>query len=104
MSIDEATIEAAAGLSEAQRRAVMEAEVSPPTAFMPNYSAVLLHNSGMTASEVADLVALGLMTLPIRLGDRSYTSGYHGEIHPLGLAVRAHLRSQTDDRSWEPKP
>ena len=93
MTPDIATI--AAGLSEAQRRALMAAVVREPASFMPNYRAIELTAGGMSGAETEELKALGLVTLPICIGPRSGWPIYHGEIHPTGLAVRAYLQEQT---------
>ena len=84
----------AAGLTRAQKRALLDAEVSEPVKWMKGYTGIKMEPCGMSANHVAELVSLGLVTLPIRAGDRSTTAFYQGEIHTLGLAVRAILQEQ----------
>ncbi len=81
----------ASKLTEAQRRALAGAKVREPHPVMPNYWAIEMPCCGMNGAESDELVKLGLVTLPIRRGGRSGPSIYFGEVHPLGLAVRALL-------------
>jgi len=83
--------EIADSLSEAQRAAIVAAKIPPPTNILPNYRMVDLPNCGMTATEADKLQSLGLVSLPIRIGARTGTASYSGEIHPIGLRVRAIL-------------
>lgn len=77
----------AAKLSDAQRKALLGAKVHEPHSFMPNYHAVEFKCAG-NGAVVESLQDAGLVSLPIRLGDRSSTFGFSGEILPLGLEVR----------------
>lgn len=82
-----------AGLSEAQREAFARMNVKPPLSILPNYYSVEFFG-GDLPGVAAELQALGLVTLPIA-SDR-HAPTYYGEIHPLGLAVRAILQEEDD--------
>lgn len=85
----------ARGLTRAQREAILRMKVREPHSFMPNYHAVEFHSGSCGAVEVEAMQRMGLVTLPIATGGRSNPT-YHGEIHALGLAVRAHLENSHD--------
>lgn len=86
--------EIAAGLTDAQRRAMERAKVSEPHSIMPAYYRIEMPCCGMNVNEVSQLRDWGLVSLPITTGPRCGPSIYHGEIHPLGLAVREHLEKK----------
>lgn len=88
----------AAWLSKAQRDMLVSAKVSPPPSFMPNYHSIEIDCRSHNASDAMALQSAGLVSLPIRIGDRHFTGGYRGEIHPLGLAVAAIIRSEKDGK------
>lgn len=83
-------------LTETQRKALCGATVKKST-ILKNYYMLDMPCCGMSGQEAENLVKLGLVSLPIRSGPRCGPSTYHGEIHALGLAVRAHLERQTHD-------
>lgn len=78
----------AAGLSEAQRKAITTADVRASKFIMPDYTSITMRPCGMSTDEISALKDSGLMKLPIRRGDYTHTEFYMGEILPLGLAVR----------------
>ena len=88
-------------LTKAQRDCLLGAIVKPPLKnvtvggkpFMPNYWQVVVPANHSDNSPM-ELDKAGLWNLPIRIGDRSYTKEYHGQILPLGLLVRKHLENE----------
>lgn len=89
----------AAGLTSAQRRALISADITPPRQLMPTYTSIKMPGCGMDGSEAEELRLLGLVTLPVRQGGYSGPSIYMGEIHPLGLAVRAIIEKEMKGES-----
>lgn len=88
--------EIARGLTKAQREALSTAEVREPHPSMPTYWAITMPCRGMGGAEAEELQSLGLVVLPFRRGGRSGPSVYSGEITPLGLAVRQHIKEVDD--------
>ena len=96
----------ARGLTEEDRACLLNAKVTPPNPkvmvggkpFMPDYYSVEIScNSTRSQTAVLNLETKGMWTLPIRLGDRSYTRAYCGQILPLGLAVLKYIMEQDND-------
>ena len=90
----------AAGLTKAEIECLLGAEIKGPLKgvtvggkpFMPDYHSVEV--PGKDRMAVYDLQKLGVWSLPIRSGGRFCSGIYHGEIKPLGLALRAHLEKR----------
>lgn len=85
--------EIARGLTEAQRRVLARMKVREPHPAMPDYWAVEFYGGDVPAGDVEELVKMGLVSLPVSTGGRGSPT-YHGQIHPLGLALRTHLQSR----------
>lgn len=85
--------EIARGLTEAQMRVFARMKVREPHPAMPDYWAVEFYGGDVSGGDVQELVNMGLVTLPISTGGRGSPT-YHGQIHPLGLALRTHLQSR----------
>ncbi|HEX7720489.1 MAG TPA: hypothetical protein VF389_11835 [Woeseiaceae bacterium] len=95
--------EIAAGLSDTQRQCLMRAKITAPLKnvtvggkpFMPDYWSVEVPASHSSEAP-KQLEDMGLWSLPIRIGDRSHTSAYRGEILPLGRAVRKIIEARNE--------
>ena len=87
--------EIAGTLTKAQREALLGASVRPPSyairQLLGDYHQVELPSSRMSGLECQQLQHLGLVILPIRTKGGALV----GEIHPLGLAVRAILQESS---------
>lgn len=83
--------EVASKLTEAQREMLLAAVVIEPHSIMPNYWMVAIDCRGRSSADAEALQEMGLVSLPIRRGNRSCTLGFDGEILPLGRAVRSIL-------------
>ena len=81
-------------LTEAQRSMLVTAKSYNNPSFMPNYHMIEIDCRGRQPDDAAALQELGLVTLPIRIGDRSCTLGFSGELLPLGIEVRRILESR----------
>ena len=81
----------AGDLTDSQRAALIDVEITPYHPFIPSYN-VKISMGKCSHDDREQFKTLGLMTLPILVGSRFGRGSYYGEIHPLGLAVRAYIR------------